>query len=83
MTKLVTSKPWLKISDGTAAQPGGEKYKLAATIIGQYQDIALARVKGEYPALQRALSTEDAQRAAAALQGEAGVAAVQKLFQPK
>jgi hypothetical protein len=83
MTKLVTSKPWGKISDGTAAQPGGEKYKLAATIIGQYQDIALARVKGEYPALQRALSTEDAQRAAAALQGEAGVAAVQKLFQPR
>lgn len=83
LTQLVESPAWTKISDGTAAQPGGEKYKLASDLIGTYQNTAYARIKGEYPELGKALATEDAQRAAAALQGEAGVAAVQKLFQPQ
>lgn len=83
LSRTIKSDAWANISDGTAAQPGGEKYKIASQIVGQYQDMALARVKGEYPELARALATEDAERAAAALQGEAGVAAVRSLFQPK
>jgi hypothetical protein len=83
LTKLVMSDEWDQISDGTAAQPGGMKYKLAATVIGKYQDMALARVQGEYPELAKELATEDAEKAAAAMQGEDGAAAVRRLFQPQ
>lgn len=83
LTKLVTRPEWKKITDGTAAQPGGMKYKLAAGIIGVYQDIAYARVKSEYPKLQKELSTEDAEKAAAAMGGEDMVGAVRRIFQPQ
>jgi hypothetical protein len=83
LTTLVNKKEWKDISDGTSAQPGGEKYRLAASIIGTYHDIAYARVKSEYPALSKELASEDAEKAAAVMGGEDAVAAVRKIFQPQ
>jgi hypothetical protein len=69
LEELVKSDRYQRASDG----PDGMKYKLAATVINAYKEMAKGVVMREYPSLRQAMRQANQVEAARLLRGEQGV----------
>lgn len=72
----VTSDRWKRLSPGTEAYPGGERWNEAAEIVNDARDRALRYVRKEYPDLDHALKLSEREKRAAMRGGDDAVARV-------